>query len=83
MGADPERASRDRSAMSWGGAILGAAAMVLLSFLVFVLIPNSLLGYLTTRMTPTGRDLVIVGWWALAFLIASLVFVSLQHRGKA
>lgn len=69
--------------MSWGAASLGAAAMILLSYLVFVLIPNMLLTYLTTRLTPTGRDLVVVGWWVLAFLLSCLVFVGLQRQGEA
>jgi len=69
--------------MSWGAASLGAAAMILLSYLVFVLIPNMLLTYLTTRLTPTGRDLVVVGWWVLAFLLSCLVFVRLQRQGEA
>jgi hypothetical protein len=57
--------------------------MILLSYLVFVLIPNALIAYLTTRLTPTGRDLLVVGWWVLAFLLSCLVFVRLQRRGKA
>jgi hypothetical protein len=57
--------------------------MVLLSFLGLVLIPNSLLGYLTTRMTPAGRDLVVVGCWMLAFVFSCLVFVRLQRYRKA
>ncbi len=83
MGSNRERAGGDADARSWGAAFIAAAVMVLLSFLAFVLIPNSLLGYLTTRMTPTGRDLVVVGWWTLAFLISCVVFVRLQRRGSA
>lgn len=67
---------------SWASAVVGAAVMILVSFLVFVLIPNSLLAYLTTRMTPTGRDLVVVTWWVFAFVISCIVFVRLQHRGR-
>jgi hypothetical protein len=83
VGSNRERAGEDAGARSWGAAFLAAAVMVLLTFLSFVLIPNSLLGYLTTRMTPTGRDLVVVGWWTLAFLICCVVFVRLQRRAKA
>jgi len=57
--------------------------MVLLSYLALVLIPNTLLGYLTTRMTPVGRDLVVTGGWAIAFLFVCVVFVRMQRRGKA
>jgi hypothetical protein len=67
---------------SWGAAILASVLMVGVSFLLFVLIPNTLLGYLTTRMTPTGRDLVVAGCWALGFVLASLIFVLLQPRRR-
>ena len=83
MGTVGEPMGGDTRTTSWGAALLGAAAMILLSFLVFILIPNSLLAYLTTRMTPTGRDLVVVAWWALAFVASCVVFVRLQRRGKA
>lgn len=80
MGSNGERVGSQGG--SWISAILGAAAMVLVSFLVFVLIPNSLLAYLTTRMTPTGRDLVVVAWWVFAFVVSCVVFVRLQRRGR-
>ncbi len=64
----------------WGNALFHAVVMVALSFIAFVLIPNTLLGYLTTRMTPVGRDLVVTGCWAVAFLIVCVVFVRLQQK---
>ena len=60
-----------------------ALAMIAICFLLFVLVPNSLLGYLTTRMTPTGRDLVVTTWWLAAFVVASWIFVRLQRRRGA
>lgn len=83
MGSDPERTGSETGATSWSAAILAAAAMIVLSFLIFVLIPNSLLGYLTTRMTPTGRDLVVAGWWVASFVIGCVVFMRLQRREDA
>ncbi len=68
---------------SWGAAALKALAMIAISFLVFVLVPNSLLAYLTTRMTPTGRDLVVATWWLVAFVVACWIFVRLQRRRRA
>lgn len=68
---------------SWGAAALKALAMIAICFLLFVLVPNSLLGYLTTRMTPTGRDLVVTTWWLAAFVVASWIFVRLQRRRGA
>jgi hypothetical protein len=83
MTSNRERAGRDADASTWGGDSIRAVVMVMLSYLAFVLIPNTLLGYLTTRMTPVGRDLVVTGFWTLAFLIVCVVFVRLQQRGKA
>jgi hypothetical protein len=71
------------AATSWGRAALAALAMVAVSFFLFVLIPNTLLGYLTTRMTPTGRDLVVATWWVLGFVLACVTFVRLQPRRRA
>ena len=68
---------------SWGAAALKSLAMIAISFFVFVLVPNSLLGYLTTRMTPTGRDLVVATWWFAAFVVACWIFVRLQRRRRA
>jgi hypothetical protein len=68
---------------SWGVASVKAVAMIAISFLVFVLVPNSLLGYLTTRMTPTGRDLVVAAWWLAAFVVACWIFVRMQRRRRA
>gem|GEM_PF-1954014 len=81
MGAKQGRAGGGEG--SWSAASLGAGLMVLLSYLALVLIPNTLLGYLTTRMTPVGRDLVVTGGWAIAFLFVCVVFVRMQRRGKA
>lgn len=70
------------STTSWGRAVVTSAIMVVVSFLFFILIPNTLLGYLTTRLTPTGRDLVVAAWWAFAFALACVIFVRLQGRRR-
>jgi FtsH-binding integral membrane protein len=80
MDSGVQQAESGPRATSWGAATLRAAIMVVYSFLVFALIPNSLLAYLTTRLTPTARDLVMVGWWVLAFVVGCVVFVRLQPR---
>lgn len=70
------------STTSWGRAIVTSAIMVVVSFLFFILIPNTLLGFLTTRLTPTGRDLVVAAWWVVAFVVACVIFVRLQGRRR-
>jgi hypothetical protein len=57
--------------------------MIAFSFLAFVLIPNSLLGYLTTRLRPNWRDLTVVAWWGLSFLVGCGLFIRMQRADKA
>jgi hypothetical protein len=64
-------------------AVISAAGMIVLSFVALVLVPNTLLGYLTTRVVPTWRDLIVVAWWAVAFVGCCVVFGRLQHRKAA
>ena len=78
-----EQVSGFRTSSTWVRALIAAAIMVVLTFVSLVLIPNTLLGYLTTRVVPTWRDLIVVTWWVLAFIGCSVVFVRLQRRRNA
>ena len=57
---------RARPTSSWWRAGIAAAVMIVISFVVFVLIPNSLLGYLSTRVDAhgarPGRGRLVDGW---------------------
>jgi hypothetical protein len=68
------------SVQGWGAAILRAIGMLAFAFVVFAVAPNWLLDRLATRVTTTGRDLILVGWWAVAFVSSCWVFVRLQGR---
>ena len=78
-----EQVSGSRTSSTWVRALIAAAIMVVLTFVSLVLIPNTLLGYLTTRVVPTWRDLIVVTWWVLAFIGCSVAFVRLQRRRNA
>ena len=78
-----EQVSGFRTSSTWVRALIAAAIMVVLTFVTLVLVPNTLLGYLTTRVVPTWRDLIVVTWWVLAFIGCSVVFVRLQRRRNA
>ena len=65
---------------SWARDIGLAAVMLLTSYLVFILIPNNLLTYLSTRTVPFTRDLLVTLWWAVAFVAACWLFVRLQRK---
>jgi len=65
----------------WTSSIIRAAVMLAVSYLVFVLVPNELLGYLSKHVEPQVRDLIVAGWWAVAFVGACWLFVRLQRVG--
>jgi hypothetical protein len=65
---------------SWGAAAVPAVVMIFLSWLAFVLVPNTLLAYLSTRVVPTWRDLLVVGYWMAAFVGCCWAFLVLQRR---
>jgi hypothetical protein len=68
-------------ATSWPRAFIAAAVMIVASFVLLVLVPNTLLGFLTTRVVPTWRDILVVAYWMVAFVVCCLLFVRLQ-RGR-
>jgi FtsH-binding integral membrane protein len=82
MRKDRGRADLDETAERWGSALARAAIMVAVSFFALVFIPNTLLGYLTTRLRPNWRDAVVVGVWGLLFLVCCVVFLQLQRRRR-
>jgi len=65
--------------VSWGRAVGLSAIMILASYLVFILIPNNLLGYLATRTVPFTRDLLVTLWWMAGFVFCCWLFVRLQR----
>lgn len=69
------------SAQGWGSAIARAVVMLFVVFVAFAVFPNWLLNRLATTMTPTGRDLILVGWWLVAIVACTWLFVRLQGRG--
>jgi hypothetical protein len=74
------RAVGGGSAESWSAAIVRAIAMLVIAFLTLGVVPNWLLDRLATRVTPTGRDLILVACWTLAFVVSAWAFVRLQRR---
>ena len=64
---------------SWGAALGRAALMVLASLLLFLVVPNRLLGYLSIHIVPFWRDLLMVGYWGAAFVAGCWLLVVLQR----
>lgn len=67
------------SPADWPTSIVKAAVMLAVSYLVFVLVPNDLLDYLSKHVEPRVRDLIVAGWWAVAFVGACWLCVRLQR----
>jgi hypothetical protein len=64
---------------SWLRATGLAAVMLAASYLLFVLVPNNLLSYLSLHTSPRNRDLLVTLWWLFAFVAACWIFVRLQR----
>jgi len=66
----------------WVPALIKAAIVLALSWIGFLFIPNRLLAFLTTRVTPHARD-ALVTLWVIAFFIAlSWLFVTFQKERR-
>lgn len=83
MSSDPSHTDRTegRSTIGWPVATALGVAMFVVAFALFAIIPNWLLDTLELRVTQTGRDLILLAWWAIAFVAACVVFVKLQRVG--
>jgi hypothetical protein len=66
----------------WVRALITAVVMLALAFLLLAFVPNVLLGYLSTRVQPWARDLLVAAWWAAAFVACCVVFVRLQWERR-
>ncbi|MBI3648391.1 MAG: hypothetical protein HY240_06555 [Actinobacteria bacterium] len=71
--------TQGRGGGGWGSAALRAALMLVVSILGFVFIPNQLLTYLSLRVVPRERDLLVTLWWVVTLVACSWLFVRLQQ----
>ena len=83
MKAEETQGGGDAAPVGWGRAVATAAVMIVVSFIVFLYVPNRLLGYLSLHVVPRVRDLLVAGWWTVAFVACCWLFVRLQRSGKA
>ena len=64
---------------SWLRAAGLAAVMLVASYLLYVLVPNNLLTYLSLHTSPRNRDLLVTLWWVVALGFGCWLFVRLQR----
>jgi hypothetical protein len=62
----------------WGSAIGRAAIVLVASVVLFVVVPDRLLAYLSLHLVPLWRDLAMLTYTAVAFVAGCIVFVRLQ-----
>jgi hypothetical protein len=80
--ADAPVAGSGGSAQGWGTAVARAIVLLVVVFVAFAIVPNWLLDRLATKVTTTGRDLILVGWWVVALVGCTWLFVRLQGRER-
>jgi hypothetical protein len=71
---------RDDRDMSWAVAVVRAAVVLIASVVVFVVVPDRALAYLSLHVAPGVRDLLVTLWIAVAFVVMAAVFVRMQRR---
>ena len=65
----------------WGTALLRAGILLVLSWAAFLLVPDRLMVYLSTRVAPHTRDVLVTLWVLVAFVGLCVLLVALQ-RGR-
>jgi hypothetical protein len=67
------------TSMSWGSAIVRAAIVIVMAVVVFVLVPDRLLAYLSLHIVPFWRDVLMLCYVGVAFVLASWIFIRIQR----
>lgn len=65
---------------TWGMAAVRSAAVLGAGIFGFMLVPNQLLSYLSLHVRPAARDLLVAGWWVIALMVCTWLFVRIQGR---
>lgn len=62
----------------WGSAIVRGAIVLVVTVVLFLIVPDRLLAYLSLHLLPFWRDLAMLAYTAVAFVAGCVVFVRLQ-----
>ncbi len=77
-----KQGTRESDDAGWGKAAITAVIMLVVSIVVFVIVPNQLLTYLSLHVVPRQRDLIVATWWAVSFVACCWLFVRLQGKRR-
>ena len=67
----------------WGRSSAIGAALLVVAVVGFVVVPDRLLAFLSTRTAPRTRDALVVLYVVVFFIAISWVFVRVQHGEAA
>jgi hypothetical protein len=70
------------SSSRWATATARAAVLLAASVVGFVVFPNWLVGYLSTRVTPTGRDILLAIWLPVGVVLVGFLFARVTARDR-
>ncbi len=79
MRARGEEPSRE-PAESWARAGVKAGTILAGAALAFAIVPDRLIAFLSLRVSPRLRDLLVVAWVAASFVALCWGLVALQRR---
>jgi hypothetical protein len=74
---------RDDRGMSWAAAAVRATIVLFASVVVFIVVPDRALAYLSLHVAPGVRDLLVTLWIVVAFVAVARLFVRVQRRRTA
>jgi hypothetical protein len=77
-GAPGESRRTSPAGERWSQAFIKAAAILFLAWAGFLFVPDRLLAFLSTRVTPHSRDALVSAWVGAWFLGMCWIFVTLQ-----
>lgn len=67
------------TSMSWGSAIVRAAVVIVMALALFVLVPDRLLAYISLHIVPFWRDVLMLCYVGVAFVLACWIFMRIQR----
>jgi hypothetical protein len=74
---------RDDRGMNWVTAAVRAAVVLIASVIVFIVVPDRVLAYLSLHVAPGVRDLLVTLWILVAFVGVAWLFVRMQRERTA
>lgn len=78
----PGRVQGESGAERWRVALAKALAVLAAAVVGFGFIPDRLVDFLTTRVSPDVRDALVTAWMAALVVLSSWGFVWLQRKRR-